>query len=44
MLNFYNANGNINNGGFAIYDAGDLIYLDIPPYLTVTINDVRLSS
>jgi len=45
LLNFYNANGNINNGGFAIYDADDLIYLDTqPPFLTVTINDVRLSS
>jgi hypothetical protein len=24
-LTFYNANGNINNGGWAIYDAGDMI-------------------
>jgi hypothetical protein len=45
ILDFYNANGNINNGGFAIYDAGDLIYLDTQsPFLIVTINDVRLSS
>jgi hypothetical protein len=45
ILDFYNSNGNINNAGFAIYDTGDLIYLDTQsPFLIVTINDVRLSS
>lgn len=45
ILDFYNANGNINSGGFAIYDANDLVYLDTQyPFLIVTINDIRLSS
>ena len=43
-LAFYNANGNINNGGWAIYDAGDRIYLATQyPFSTVTINDIRIS-
>lgn len=44
MLGFYNANGNINNGGWAIYDTGDLVYMDTQyPFNTVTVNDIRLS-
>ncbi len=44
MLSFYNANGNINNGGWAIYDTGDLIYIDTQYlFYTVTVNDIRLS-
>jgi hypothetical protein len=43
-LSFFNANGNINNIGDAIYDRGDVIYLDTQsPFYTVTINDVRLT-
>ena len=43
-LTFYNANGNINNGGWAIYDAGDSIYLATRyPFSAVTINDIRIS-
>jgi hypothetical protein len=45
MLNFFNSNGDINNGGYAIYDSGDIIYMDTQaPFLTVTVNDIRLSS
>jgi hypothetical protein len=45
MLNFFNTNGDINNGGYAIYDSGDIIYMDTQaPFLTITINDIRLSS
>jgi len=44
IFGFYNANGNINNGGWAVYDGGDTIYLDTQyPFNTVTINDIRLS-
>lgn len=44
MLSFLNKNGNINNGGYAIYDRGDVIYMDTQyPFYMVTINDVRLS-
>jgi hypothetical protein len=44
MLSFYNSNGNINNGGWAIYDTGDLVYMDTQyPFNTVTVNDIRLS-
>jgi len=44
MLSFYNANGNINNGGWAIYDTGDVIYMDTQyPFNAVTINDIRMS-
>ncbi|MBN1324047.1 MAG: hypothetical protein JW986_08665 [Methanotrichaceae archaeon] len=45
MLSFFNANGNINNGGWGIYDYGDLVYMDTQyPFYEVTINDVRLTS
>ncbi len=44
MLSFFNANGNINNGGFAIYDGRDRVYMDTQyPFYMITINDVRLS-
>lgn len=44
MLGFYNTNGDINNGGWGIYDAGDLVYIDTQyPFNTVTVNDIRLS-
>jgi len=44
MLSFFNTNGNINNGGFAIYDEGDMVYMDTQyPFYVVTINDVRMS-
>jgi hypothetical protein len=44
MLSFFNTNGNINNGGYAIYDRGDIVYMDTQyPFYVVTINDVRLS-
>ena len=44
MLSFFNANGNINNGGYAIYDRGDIVYMDTQyPFYVVTINDVRMS-
>jgi hypothetical protein len=44
MLSFFNANGNINNGGYAIYDRGDVVYMDTQyPFYLVTINDVRMS-
>jgi hypothetical protein len=44
MLSFFNVNGNINNGGYAIYDRGDIVYMDTQyPFYVVTINDVRMS-
>lgn len=44
MLSFFNSNGNINNGGYAIYDRGDIVYMDTQyPFYVVTINDVRMS-
>jgi len=43
-LCFLNKNGNINNAGYAMYDEGDVIYIDFQePSYVVTINDVRLS-
>ena len=43
-LSFFNANGNINNGGFAIYDGSDRVYMDTQdPFYVVTINDVRMA-
>jgi hypothetical protein len=43
-LSFFNANGNINNKGDAIYDKGDVIYVDTQsPFYSVTLNDIRLS-
>lgn len=45
MLSFFNKNGNINNGGYAIYDRGDVVYMDTQyPFYVVTINDVRMST
>jgi hypothetical protein len=45
MLSFFNTNGNINNGGYAIYDRGDIVYMDTQfPFYVVTINDVRMSA
>ena len=44
MLCFYNADGDINNAGWAIYGAEDSIYLDTQyPFYTVTLNDIRMS-
>jgi hypothetical protein len=44
MLCFYNTDGNINNGGWAIYSAADLIYVDTQyPFYSVTPNDIRIS-
>lgn len=43
LLCFMNLNGNINSGGWAIYDQGDRIYVDTQhPFYTVTVNDIRL--
>jgi hypothetical protein len=44
VFGFYNTYGNINNGGWAVYDGGDIIYLDTQyPFNVVSINDIRLS-
>lgn len=44
MLSFLNRNGSINNGGYAVYGLGDVIYIDTQyPFYVVTVNDVRLS-
>ncbi len=44
MLSFFNTNGNVNNGGYAIYDKGDVVYMDTQyPFYVATINDVRMS-
>ena len=45
MLSFYNTDGNINNGGWAIYSSDDRIYVDTQyPFYSVTPNDIRMSS
>ncbi len=45
MLCFYNADGNINNGGWAIYGTADRIYVDTQyPFYSVTPNDIRIST
>lgn len=45
MLSFYNTDGNINNGGWAIYSAADRIYVDTQyPFYSVTPNDIRMST
>jgi hypothetical protein len=45
MLSFYNTDGNINNGGWAIYSAADTIYVDTQyPFYSVTPNDIRMST
>jgi hypothetical protein len=41
-LAFYNANGNVLAVGNAIYDTGDVVYLDVNPIGIVSPNDVRL--
>ena len=42
---FFNVNGNLAPGSFAVYDYGDLVYIDTQwPFFVVTINDVRLTS
>jgi hypothetical protein len=44
MLCFYNANGNVNNGGWGFYDEGDVVYMDTQyPFYQVTVNDIRMS-
>ena len=36
--------GNINNGGWAIYGTGDIIYMDTQfPFNSITVNDIRMS-
>jgi hypothetical protein len=43
-FSFYNNDGNINNGGWAIYDTGDVIYMDTQfPFNVITVNDIRMS-
>lgn len=43
MLSFYNSNGDINNGGWGIYDTDDVIYMDTQyPFNAITVNDIRL--
>ncbi len=42
QLAFYNANGNIQAPGQAIYDEGDVVYFDVQPLGVVSPNDVRL--
>ncbi|MDM7934143.1 MAG: hypothetical protein QUS08_01970 [Methanothrix sp.] len=41
QLAFYNANGN-SIGALAIYDTGDVVYLDVQPLNEVSPNDIRL--
>jgi len=44
MLCFYNADGEINNVGWAVYGTKDSIYIDTQyPFYTVTRNDVRMN-
>jgi hypothetical protein len=44
MLCFYNPDGDINNGGWAIYNIPDPIYVDMQyPFYSVTPNDIRIS-
>ncbi len=42
-FSFFNANGNINNRGEAVFDGGDVIYVDTKPFGSVSVNDIRLS-
>jgi hypothetical protein len=47
QLAFYNANGNVNLVGAALYDEGDVVYFDVNPGLLPAIpivspNDIRL--
>jgi len=45
MLCFYNADGDINNRGWAIYGTEDSIYLDMQyPFYSVTPNDIRMTA
>ncbi|OPX80353.1 MAG: hypothetical protein A4E45_00099 [Methanosaeta sp. PtaB.Bin039] len=44
-LSFYNANGNVDSLGGAIFDRGDIVFIDTQfPFNAVTVNDVRLSA
>jgi hypothetical protein len=44
IISFYNTNGNIDSSGDAIYDAGDLVYIDVQsPRGIVTVNDIRMT-
>jgi hypothetical protein len=44
-LAFFNANGNTNIAGRAVYDMGDVVYVDTEwPFGRVTINDIRVST
>lgn len=44
MLCFYNADGDIDNNGWAHYGTEDLIYIDTQyPFYTVTLNDIRMT-
>lgn len=42
-FSFFNANGNINNRGDAVFDWGDVVYVDTRPFGAVSVNDIRLS-
>jgi hypothetical protein len=43
-FSFYNYDGNINNGGWAIYGTKDIIYMDTQfPFNAITVNDIRMS-
>ena len=42
QLAFFNANGNVDSAGNAIYDEGDTVYLEVQPLFVVTPNDIRL--
>lgn len=42
QLAFYNANGNSIAPALAIYDTGDVVYLDVQPLNEVSPNDIRL--
>ncbi|VVB62488.1 Uncharacterised protein [uncultured archaeon] len=44
MLCFYNADGDIDNNGWAHYGIDDSIYVDTQyPFYTVTLNDIRMT-
>lgn len=44
IISFYNTNGNIDSSGDAIYDAGDVVYIDAQsPRGMVTVNDIRIT-
>lgn len=44
FLSFFNNNGNVNRLGTGVYDAGDVVYIDVQlPFGIITINDIRMS-